>query len=86
MNEMPDTPRRERRVNVMLSDATIASIERSGLSLSEFIEARIARELRAEANRKLCRENQDALDSYNDRIDREGLMSERYGMAKRPRS
>ena len=74
---------RKRRVNITLSEDLIDGAKRQGINLSEFIERRIEREIRAANMREFCAEHEEAIGQMADRIESEGTFGERHGVIRK---
>ena len=70
------SPRRP--TNVTLPENLLKDARELQINLSQASERGVAAEVKAEKERRWLEENRAAMDSYNERIERDGLLLEQY--------
>jgi len=78
---MPDThavPDIRRATNVTLPEALVAQAKDLKVNISQACEAGLAAQVANERRKRWLEENRAAMDEYNERIEREGLILAEY--------
>ena len=71
-------PAPRRPTNVTLPEQLLNDARELQINLSQAAERGVAAEVKAEKERRWLEENRAAIDSYNERIERDGLLLEQY--------
>jgi len=77
---MSERPVRKRAVNLFVDTDLLDAARRLRINLSETLERRLRMIVRAEQEKRWLEENQAAITAYNDRVSREGLLSDEAGL------
>jgi antitoxin CcdA len=78
---MPDThahPGIRRATNVTLPEALVAQAKELKVNISQACEAGLAAQVKAAREKKWLEENREAIEYWNDRMEREGLLLAEY--------
>jgi len=70
-------PQKKRAVNLFVDTDLLDEAKRMRINLSELLEQRLHKLVRAERERRWVEENQTAIESINQFIDRHGLLANR---------
>ena len=71
-----DPPAKKRAVNLFVDAALLEEARRLRINISETLENRLRTIVRGERERRWLEANKPALDAYNLRVSREGLLSD----------
>ena len=71
---------KKRAVNLFVDTDLLDAARRLRINLSETLERRLRTIVRAEQERRWLEENQAAIAAYNDRVSRDGLLSDEAGL------
>ncbi len=71
---------RKRAVNVFVDGDLIDDARRLQINLSETLEGRLRRLVKAEREKRWLEENRAAIEAYNERVAREGILSDEAGL------
>jgi antitoxin CcdA len=77
---MGDRQVRKRAVNLFVETGLLDEARRLRINLSETLESRLHLIVRAEQEKRWIEENQAALAAYNQRVSRDGLLSDDAGL------
>jgi antitoxin CcdA len=71
---------KKRAVNLFVETDLLDAARRLRINLSETLERRLRTIVRAEEERRWLEENQAAIEAYNNRVSRDGLLSDEAGL------
>jgi antitoxin CcdA len=74
-----DRPVKKRAVNLFVDAQLLDEARRLRINVSETLERRLRRIVRAEQEKQWLAENRAALDAYNQRVAQHGLLSDEAG-------
>jgi antitoxin CcdA len=74
------SPRRRRKkaTNLSLDPALLAEAKRFGISLSRFVEEKLAQEIKRRRLQAWRREAREAMQAYNEFVERHGIFGEEF--------
>lgn len=71
---------KKRAVNLFVETDLLDAARRLRINLSETLERRLRTIVRAEEEKRWLQENQTAIEAYNQRVARDGLLSDEAGL------
>jgi antitoxin CcdA len=74
----PARRRRKKPTNLSLDPALLAEAKRLGISLSSFVEEKLAQEIKRRRTQSFRREAQQAMRAYNEFVERHGIFGEEF--------
>jgi antitoxin CcdA len=77
---MSERPVKKRAVNLFVDADLLDEARRLRINLSETLERRLRTIVRAEQERRWLDENRAAIEAYNQRVSRDGLLSDVPGL------
>jgi antitoxin CcdA len=77
---MSERPVKKRAVNLFVDADLLDEARRLRINLSETLERRLRTIVRAEQERRWLDENRAAIEAYNQRVSRDGLLSDEPGL------
>jgi antitoxin CcdA len=75
---MKDTRVSKRQTNLSIDEQLLEEARELGINLSQTMESALRGVLTEERARRWLEENRDAIESYNEHIERRGAFSERF--------
>jgi antitoxin CcdA len=77
---LADRPAKKRAVNVFVDAELIDEARRLRINLSETLERRLRSIVRADLEKRWLEDNRQAIEAYNDRVARHGLLADEAGL------
>jgi antitoxin CcdA len=77
---MLERPSKKRAVNLFVDTELLDHARRMRINLSETLERRLHSLVRSELEKRWVEQNQKALSAYNERVSRDGLLSDEAGL------
>jgi antitoxin CcdA len=77
---LSDRPTKKRAVNLFVDVELLDEARRMRINISETLEARLRTIVRAEQERRWLDQNKTAIEAYNLRVARDGLLADEAGL------